>query len=176
MMKVANRSSKCRIAYWFYSKQMICPSMGPRALCRSHISPYECDSQCTHGVYGQLLILNYRTLSDSAEQTCCVHAHLHITYKTFSLFRLSPGPISNDDTCATATCSESIKFGYSVGSTYRFTYEADTVTSLQGASEEHSSLHVRAAADIHVLSPCEHVLTVSRFIEVLFTRNGLGVP
>ena len=71
------------------------------------------------------------------------------------------GPINVDDnTCAT-TCTESAKFSYEVGQTYSFVYEADTVTSLQGATEEHSSLHVRSAADIHVLSPCEFALTVS---------------
>jgi hypothetical protein len=70
------------------------------------------------------------------------------------------GPINIDDnTCAT-TCTESAKFAYEAGNTYSFAYEADTVTSLLGASEEHSSLHVQATAEVHVLSQCELALTL----------------
>lgn len=73
---------------------------------------------------------------------------------------VTSGPISLDDnTCAT-TCTESSKFQYSVGQKYSFAYEADTVTSLQGASEEHSSLHIRANAHFSVLSPCEFMLVL----------------
>ena len=81
----------------------------------------------------------------------------------FSIHSHLLGPISIDDTqCATATCDLAAgKFAYSVGSMYKFMYEADTVTSLQGAAEEHSSLHVRAEAQVHVVSRCEFALTVS---------------
>jgi len=72
------------------------------------------------------------------------------------------GPISNNDnTCATRVCDPAgNKFGYAAGSSYSYLYEADTVTSLQGAAEEHSSLHIRAIADVTVLSPCELALTL----------------
>ena len=64
-----------------------------------------------------------------------------------------------------------------MGQKYSYEYEADTVTSLLGASEEHSSLHIRAMADFSVISPCEFMLVVGVNIIIwgAFLTWGWGV-
>ena len=49
------------------------------------------------------------------------------------------------------------------------------VTSLAGVAEEHSALHLRTTADVHVLSPCELVLTVSCMHHSLSSIISLGM-
>ncbi|CAH1773813.1 unnamed protein product [Owenia fusiformis] len=75
---------------------------------------------------------------------------------------ISCGPVdvrlTSEDKCYT-TCTESNKFNYLPGRTYRFQYEGETVTTTQ--SNEHSSLHFRATADIEAISKCEMALTLS---------------
>ncbi|CAH1772638.1 unnamed protein product [Owenia fusiformis] len=66
-----------------------------------------------------------------------------------------------DESKCSSHCKESVKFRYQPGTTYSYRYEADTVTSVQGASEEHSSLHIRATANIEVIEPCEMVLKLT---------------
>ena len=86
------------------------------------------------------------------------------------------GPLTYEDTPCATTCVPSSKFAYETGSTYRYSYEADTVTSLAGVAEEHSALHLRTTADVHVLSPCELVLTVSCMHHSLSSIISLGMP
>ena len=65
-----------------------------------------------------------------------------------------------DGQCA-SECVPSTKFAFDVGSAYKYGYETDVVTSLAGASEEHSALHVRTTVHLHAVSPCEFAITVS---------------
>ena len=53
------------------------------------------------------------------------------------------------------------KFSYRVGTIYEYTYETETKTGIQGATEEQGGLKVTATAEIEVLSKCELLLTVS---------------
>ena len=46
-------------------------------------------------------------------------------------------------------------FDYEPGKTYVYKYEADTITTLDGTTQEYSSVHIRAQAEIEVLSRCE---------------------
>ena len=74
------------------------------------------------------------------------------------------GPLSywepQGTTCAT-TCPENTKFIYEPGKTYDYQYESDMKTWVNGATDEHSSLHMRATVQLEVLSRCEMVLKLS---------------
>lgn len=56
--------------------------------------------------------------------------------------------------------SENSKFIYEPGKTYDYQYESDLKTWVNGGTEEHSSLHMRATVQMEVLSRCEMVLKV----------------
>ncbi len=60
---------------------------------------------------------------------------------------------------------DSSKFSYTPDQTYEYSYESDIRTSITGATEEHSSLHVRATAKVEVLRPCEMVLWVRTLLK-----------
>jgi len=64
------------------------------------------------------------------------------------------GPVARD-TCATICDIAQTKFLYEPGKTYIYDYEGETITKIEGASEEVSGLHVKTTARIHVLSKCE---------------------
>jgi len=64
------------------------------------------------------------------------------------------GPVARD-TCATICDIAPGKFMYKPGTTYVYDYEGETITKVEGASEEVSGLHVKTTARIHVLSKCE---------------------
>jgi hypothetical protein len=64
------------------------------------------------------------------------------------------GPVVRD-TCATVCDITQTKFLLAPGTTYLYDYEGETVTKVEGASEEISGLHVRTTAKINVISPCE---------------------
>ena len=49
---------------------------------------------------------------------------------------------------------------YEIGKTYEYVYESDLKTSIPGATEEHSSLHMRSTVQVEVMSQCEMVLKV----------------
>lgn len=53
------------------------------------------------------------------------------------------------------------KFSFDADQTYEYQYESNVKTSMGGASEEHSSLHLRTTAQFEVISKCEMVLRVS---------------
>ena len=64
--------------------------------------------------------------------------------------------------CCLSLVPDTTKFSYEPGKTYEYAYESDLKTWVNGASEDHSSLHIRATAQIEVLSRCEMVLKVGR--------------
>lgn len=70
------------------------------------------------------------------------------------------------------TAVDEPKFRYTPGTTYVYRYEASTLTTLQGAIDEGSGLHVEATAEIQVLTPCDMVLRVcnnyTRFYWILY--------
>jgi hypothetical protein len=53
------------------------------------------------------------------------------------------------------SCKYWNKFSYRVGTIYEYTYETETKTGIQGATEEQGGLKVTATAEIEVLSKCE---------------------
>merc|ERR1711881_469799 len=65
--------------------------------------------------------------------------------------------------CAT-TCAEPVNMQYSTGSSHEFTYDATVEHSFQtnAGPDQTSTLELRANFRIDVLSPCEHVLTVTQ--------------
>ena len=69
--------------------------------------------------------------------------------------------------CFFVFLGESNNFQYTVGNTYTYTYETDTITKVEGATEEHSSLHIQAKADIEVISKCDFVLNVSLHLSLV---------
>lgn len=60
--------------------------------------------------------------------------------------------------CLIVTASS--KFAYAPGTTYRYKYEGETITSMLGASEDHSTIGINAFVDIEVISKCEMVMQV----------------
>ncbi|KAH3831782.1 hypothetical protein DPMN_105052 [Dreissena polymorpha] len=56
--------------------------------------------------------------------------------------------------------ADSNKFKLNVGSTYQYNYEAETRTSLQGASSPASVIGLTAKVLVHVESKCELILKV----------------
>lgn len=67
---------------------------------------------------------------------------------------------------------ENSKFIYEPGKTYDYQYESDLKTWMKEGTEEQSSLHMRATAQVEVLSRCEMVLKVE--IMQLFYCVGLS--
>jgi len=67
------------------------------------------------------------------------------------------GPVARD-TCATICDIAQTKFNLEPGKTYVYDYEGETLTRIEGASEEVSGLHVKTSARIHAISPCEFQL------------------
>ncbi|XP_060596717.1 uncharacterized protein LOC132750705 [Ruditapes philippinarum] len=67
---------------------------------------------------------------------------------------------AGSSTCS-RTCTGSTKFGYAPGTTYQYKYEAETRTSVLGASEDHSAIWINALVDIEVVSKCEFILQVN---------------
>jgi hypothetical protein len=67
------------------------------------------------------------------------------------------GPVARD-TCATICDVAQTKFNVEPGKTYVYGYEGETLTKIEGASEEVSGLHVKTTARIHAISPCEFQL------------------
>merc|ERR1712136_377730 len=68
------------------------------------------------------------------------------------------GPLASRDTCATICDIDQTKFKYEPGKTYAYDYEGETLTTIVGASEEISGLHVRTTARIRLITPCEFEL------------------
>jgi len=64
------------------------------------------------------------------------------------------GPVARD-TCATICDVAQTKFNVEPGKTYVYDYEGESLTKIEGASEEVSGLHVKTTARIHALTPCE---------------------
>lgn len=71
------------------------------------------------------------------------------------------GPIDSTHTCAAACDAGQTKFRYETGKTYMYDYEGQTMTKIEGASEEISGLHIKANSKIHAISTCELQLTLS---------------
>ena len=72
------------------------------------------------------------------------------------------GPIQEivvSDTCA-RQCTVSNKFNYEPGTTYEFTYATDVRTAIQGASEDHSGVHLTAKVFLDFVSQCEMTMRV----------------
>ncbi len=79
-------------------------------------------------------------------------------------FAFISGPLSfyeNSDTQCATTCPDTQKFAFAPGTTYEYRYESDVTTSIPGATEESSALHVTATARVETLSNCEMALVVS---------------
>ena len=55
----------------------------------------------------------------------------------------------------------SSKFGYEVGHSYAYQYQADIITKMAGASTEQSAMRMTSDVWIEVLSQCEYMLKVS---------------
>jgi hypothetical protein len=71
---------------------------------------------------------------------------------------LHAGPVTSREACATTCDKDQTRFRFTPGKTYSFSYEAESVTRLNGASDELSGLHVKTNAKIHVLGACEFQL------------------
>ncbi|XP_014673849.1 PREDICTED: uncharacterized protein LOC106814086 [Priapulus caudatus] len=64
-----------------------------------------------------------------------------------------------DNQCArTCVIPDEPNFRYAPGTTYVYRYEASTLTTLQGAIDEGSGLHIEATAEFQVLTPCDMVV------------------
>jgi len=70
------------------------------------------------------------------------------------------GPVAYD-TCATICDIAQTKFQYVPGQTYIYDYEGETITKVEGATEELSGLNVKTTAKIRVITPCEAELTLT---------------
>ncbi|GFR65207.1 apolipophorin [Elysia marginata] len=58
-------------------------------------------------------------------------------------------------------CTASNKFQYEADKTYEYNYEVLTTTSMHGASDDVAKIIVSCTVNIHVISKCEMVLTLS---------------
>ncbi|ELU04621.1 hypothetical protein CAPTEDRAFT_222921 [Capitella teleta] len=94
------------------------------------------------------------------------HKCLVLLVVALATSRALAGPLT-DSTAASDQCStwcsagDNDKFSFDADKTHEYQYESDVKTSMGGASEEHSSLHLRATAHIEVLSRCEMALRLS---------------
>lgn len=74
------------------------------------------------------------------------------------------GPVQRSgllgQTSCAKQCTDKSKFGYKIGETYRFTYEGETKTSINGGNKEQSGLKFTATALVEVLSKCELSLKI----------------
>ncbi|GFO03307.1 apolipophorin [Plakobranchus ocellatus] len=61
-------------------------------------------------------------------------------------------------------CTASSKFQYTPDKTYEYGYEVLTVTSMHGASDDLAQISVSARVNIHVMSKCEMVLSLSNVV------------
>ncbi|XP_048255783.1 apolipophorins-like [Haliotis rufescens] len=75
------------------------------------------------------------------------------------------GPIiqrdARDPTSCASQCNDATKFKYAAGSTYEYTYNANTRTTMSGAAEDHAGLGIKADVTIEALTSCEMILTLS---------------
>lgn len=55
---------------------------------------------------------------------------------------------------------DSNKFQFRTGKTYQYAYESEIKTLIQGASEDHASLHMTADVDLEIISKCELSMNV----------------
>lgn len=78
---------------------------------------------------------------------------------TVSISASVPDPARNEGRyqCA-GYCKGSSKFKYVPDTTYVYDYRAHTSTSIRGAMEEKSQLHLSATAYFHVVSQCDFIL------------------
>lgn len=67
---------------------------------------------------------------------------------------------SGESQCAT-TCPETSKLPFVPGHTYEYSYASDVMTSIPGATEESSALHMTATVRLEALSACEMAISVS---------------
>ena len=82
----------------------------------------------------------------------------------FYCFFFSAGPLSfyeSGQTQCSTTCPDTQKFSFVPGKTYEYRYESDALTSIPGATEESSALHMSATVRLETLSTCEMALSVS---------------
>nr|AGM37974.1 apolipophorin [Sinohyriopsis cumingii] len=70
------------------------------------------------------------------------------------------GPLQVQQPISTCSreCTGRSNFQYSPGSTYTYSYEVETKTAILGATEDQSTIKIRATANIEVLSKCEMLL------------------
>lgn len=66
-------------------------------------------------------------------------------------------PTSTTNQCA-QQCTDKSKFQYTPGYIYEFTYEGQTRTGIQGASEDTAALKITTTAEVEVISKCDLVL------------------
>ncbi|XP_067678851.1 uncharacterized protein [Haliotis asinina] len=75
------------------------------------------------------------------------------------------GPIiqrdARDPSSCASQCADATKFKYVAGSTYEYTYEANTRTTMSGAAEDHAGLRIKADVTIEALTSCEMILALS---------------
>ncbi|KAL4235628.1 hypothetical protein ACF0H5_004023 [Mactra antiquata] len=64
-------------------------------------------------------------------------------------------------TSCSTICTAGTKFNYNVGTTYRYKYEEETITSMHGASEDHSTIGINALVDVEIISKCEMIMQVN---------------
>ncbi|XP_041360319.1 uncharacterized protein LOC121376501 [Gigantopelta aegis] len=71
-------------------------------------------------------------------------------------------PTNRDDPFSCSTrCTDSSKFRYQPGTTYEYGYDAQTQTSMGGASEDQANIRITAKAKVEVLSKCEFALKLT---------------
>jgi len=70
------------------------------------------------------------------------------------------GPVARD-ACAAICDTAQTKLFFEPGKTYVYDYEGETLTTIEGAMEEVSGLHVKTTARIHAMSPCEMQLELA---------------
>ena len=56
--------------------------------------------------------------------------------------------------------AETTKYDYDIGKVYVFDYLGETISRINGTSDEESRLHLRTLAEFEVVSKCEFVLRV----------------
>ncbi|KAL0271734.1 UNVERIFIED_CONTAM: hypothetical protein PYX00_008731 [Menopon gallinae] len=72
--------------------------------------------------------------------------------------------LRNPTLCGSLTCDASKKFNYSLNTQYVYSYDVDVSTLFQGTSENKSTLHVKAQANLNFIAPCQGVLRLSNIL------------
>lgn len=70
------------------------------------------------------------------------------------------GRLRNPTLCGTIACETGKKFNYSLNTQYIYNYDVDVSTLFQGTSENKSTLHVKAQANLNFIAPCQGVIRV----------------